>query len=184
MNEPVRLLFSHNFVKAREPLGGRRVLLGIAHNDFTFVLRLDQVFQRLRRLGRLDRLLVINDSDDNVAVSWPEIRIDHLFRKTLRRGRIVLRQHTVLQQYLHRRGIVDQHVEERLSGAKLADRSFHYFGGRSSPIFHFDSGLFEKCIPDRIARVGVERSINDDFASFFFRRFHQLCILGERCCAH
>src|SRR5215468_5886282 len=56
-------LATHHFMEIGHPLSGRRVLAGIGYYDFTLVLRLCEILQRLRRIGGFDYSGMINNAD-------------------------------------------------------------------------------------------------------------------------
>src|SRR4030095_15452404 len=56
-------LATHHFVEIGHPLSRRRVLAGIGYHDFTLVLRLCEILQRLRRIGGFDDSGMINNAD-------------------------------------------------------------------------------------------------------------------------
>ena len=70
-------------------------------------------------------------------------------------------------------------VEEGLPRPRLAERSVHDLCRRGPPVVDRDAGLFVECFLKEIENVGLHGAVEDE-TTFFFRRFDQLGVLGER----
>ena len=79
----------HDLPEARHPLGCRRMLRGVGHDELSFVLRFDQVLQTLRCVSRFNSVFVVNDTDNDVAIARTEIGIDRVLEILFGSGRIV-----------------------------------------------------------------------------------------------
>src|SRR5262249_32953037 len=92
MDEFLGARFGHNFIKAGEPLSGGRVVSRMRHNKLAAIFGFNYVFERLGRCGSFDIFLVINHAEENVAVAGAKDWIDGVFRKSLKRRRVVFHQ--------------------------------------------------------------------------------------------
>src|ERR1051325_6862336 len=175
------LLPAEHLVQARDPLSRRRVLRRVGHDDLAAVLRLNQVFERLRRVGRFDRSFIVDDADNDIAVARAEIRIDRVFRERLGGRRIVLREETLLLHDLQRVVVRRDAVEQRLAGAVFRLRAVHDLGRRRAPVIDLDAGFFRERFRDRLHRIRFERPVDDGLALFLRRgrRLRRRRTVGE-----
>ncbi len=96
------------------------MLRGIRHDKFAPVFRIHQILQGFWRISLLDRALVIDNANDNVAITRSEVRVDRVGREIFSRGGLVLGKNAFLEHDLHRIVIGQNDVEQRPAGAVLA----------------------------------------------------------------
>ena len=92
----IGFFLAHELVQTGDPLRRRRVLGRVRHDDLAAVLRFDEIFEGLRRIGGLDDVFVVDYADDDVAVARTEVRIDRLFGEILGGRRVVLGENALL----------------------------------------------------------------------------------------
>ena len=61
----------------------------VGHDQFAAELRLDDIFERLGRLLRLDQAIVVDDPDDRISVSRPELGVDRFLREVFEHGGVI-----------------------------------------------------------------------------------------------
>ncbi len=113
-----------------------------------------------------------------VARPRAQLRIDGVLGKILVHRRIVFCKHPFLEHDAH--GVFGGHdqIEERLAGARFAERPLHDFGRRSAPVVHGDAGFFLKRLVQQVEDIALHGAVEHQFA-VLLGGFDSLSILGE-----